>query len=230
MADLRVTGQLDDFNRPNESPLSGGGNWGNPFTAGTTGQLSLVDGDAATTKFDGFGLDYSYWTPDIYPVGDVEVWGAPVGGEAGAALSGWRMGFMMANSIPGTSWDGYLFLRESAISDFIYFRRYDNASPTDLAWSDPINMPYTDDYQTFLLARRVGNDLEAWVGYDANNWTLIGSTTEGTYHGPWKIFIGVEDGTDVGTGWDTFGGGLRPRRQQIYRVLQNTGLPPIPPE
>lgn len=220
MPDIRATNViLDDFNRPDEDPLSGGGNWAQMAPGAGRDPMRLHNNSASSHEPATTGIEYSYWTPTIFPEGDIEIWSGPRGGEAGAALSGWRFGFMVASTIPSANYSGYLFLRESALGDFIYFRRYTNGSFVDIP--GPV---FTEDYGPLLLARRIGNTLEAWcctTNDGTGTWTLITTIDDATYNGPWRLFLGIEDPTGVGTGWDYFGGGMQSvvQRQQIYRII-----------
>ena len=181
--------------------------------------LVLIDNHTAGSYNDS-DIWLSLWTVDTISTNDIEIWGYPVGGEAGAALSGWRFGFMMANSVPGSNFNGYLFLRESALGDFIYWRRYDNGVHTDIP-----NTVFTESYSPLLLARRVGDALEAWhcnTSDGTGTWTLITTVNDSTYHGPWKLFIGIEDPSHVGTGWAGIGGGAQMPPPQIYRIVRGS--------
>src|SRR3990172_31690 len=106
MADIRQTvAILDDFNRADEVPLSGGGNWAE-VQIPSTGPLEL---DNNTAEPGGSGSRSSYWTPLTMDNDDCEVWAVPVGGNSPSLA--WGIGFLRD---AGTSTaDGYLFRSET---------------------------------------------------------------------------------------------------------------------
>lgn len=225
MADIRgTTDFLDDFERPPETPLSGGGNWAAAFP-GITGELRLTTADPDGPVYDGSAsnnpssgptaLDYSYWTAETFDGNDIEIWGYPEGGEAGAALTGWRLGFFVASTVPGSGFSGYLFLRATALGDFMIIRKYSGGGFTDIGTNTG-----HEGYKPLLLWRRIGTSLEAWhctTEDGSGTWTLIASASDGDYTGPWKLVIGIEDGSGAGTGWGAIGGPPIDDFPQIYR-------------
>ena len=203
MADIRTTGLLDDFNRADENPLSGGGNWAfnqyvsDPLQLGSNAAIGSVP-----SNFQG-----SYWTPGAFS-GDMEVWGT-VSGDAGENNSGWLMGFGKDLDSPTTN-DGYYFqIRNPVGSPHANIFRVDNNVETSLAGLPDEYLPAAGDK---LLFRRVGNALEAWYSTDGGaNWNVyfdgFGPFNDTTYMTDLNVWIGVDNGSSSTPGWNDVGGG-----------------------
>ena len=215
MADIRRTGQLDDFSWsvfPYENPISHGGAWANVDTFWTGLQ-------GASTYVRANNFSWSYWTAGPFD-GDVEVWAYGVGGGLGAAGEGWRLGLFQ--SVGGSnSADGYQLAWFGNPFGGYFMRRYDNTSPTNIGTGTGEN---TNPSTYILLFRRTAATslLEGYISFDNGaNWTLVWSATDGTYTGPFYLAIAAEDPSDGGVGWTGFGGGTaRQFVPQIYRIIK----------
>lgn len=154
---------LDDFNRPYEDPLSGGGNWARVNTA-DSGDLELFDNRVRQRLGTCHCLAQRYWTPQTFGA-DQEVYfyreGSVTLGE------GWRM-FLRAKDVGGANtWDGYvLILHQATAGRRWYIYKRENTSFTQLAI-------VAADYRRWALFRAVGNQLQGWGSNDGVNWTLI---------------------------------------------------------
>lgn len=200
-----TTPTLDDFNRADENPLSGGGNWAGPVGGGTwiwadglvPHQVRLQAIHARNQSVSNNAG--SYWVAQ-FPAGDVEVWGV-VEGNVGSSED---IGIFLHLTDPATtSIDGYLasFVDRGALTDGADLWRFDNGSTgTMLASNYDDHMPGSGD---IILFRRVGNDLEIWLG-EGGVWTNKITDTDSTYTGAGHaaLYIGTDDASFVG-----FGGG-----------------------
>lgn len=216
MPDIRQSHQLDDFNRPNEHPILPP--WLQLDTGGTWSNNHLHSGAISHPSEGGTPVSWSYWSPEIM-TGDFEVWGYPTGGEAGAAGTGWRLGFWRVSTAGGASTaSGYLVLWFTALGDACIIRRYSN--PTTF-----VNIASNgDSHGGVQLFRKTGSLLEAFTSFDNGaNWTLNLAVNDPTYaNDVFYLGVGVEDPTFVGTGWNAIGGGSKAVKPQIYRILGNT--------
>ncbi len=222
MADIRGTALLDDFNRADEDPLSGGGNWLQTDTA-FVGPL-ILRGMAATHRSPGVSGD-SFWTPQTFDpaVGQVEVWGCPGGGGAGAAGVAWALDFWQDAGGSGQV-DGYRFRNESSGggAGFVIYK-VTNTNNVAAVSGDPGFVTGAGD-ATPMLMRRNGNDIEGWYSTDSGaNWTMVVSMTDTSYMGPYNLACGIRDNSGGQVlDWDCFGGGIpMERKTQIYRWVSN---------
>lgn len=216
MADERqTTVVLDDFNRADEIPLSGGGNWAEVIPA-SGGPLELDNNNAEP---GGANSRSSYWTPMTMDNDDCECWAEPVGGNSPSLA--WGVGLYRD---PGTSTgDGYLFRSETTtgggrwrmykLTDGTFTQMGAEVTPTALSGGGSGKMS---------MIRRNGNDIEGWYDgtadgvYDA--FTLIMTRTDTDYmtdmHAALELF-----GSDI-LAWDNFGAGADVFVPQIYRREQ----------
>jgi len=154
MADIRQNATVkDDFNRANESPLSGGGNWAQTDTANPP--MILVSEKVRHTTNDSC---FSHWTPDPALNGDdAECWASIIGNEiAGAA---WGVGIF--RQVGGTNAaDGYLFrIETSNVSDVYRLWRATDWVFTSIGITGDVA---PEGFPCILLIRRNGNDVECW--------------------------------------------------------------------
>jgi RHS repeat-associated protein len=195
---LPSTNVLDDFNRPNEDPLSQGGGWADGSITGGL-RLEVISQRAGRDPNPLGVLSDSYRPPDL--TNDAEVY-ATVGALPGETLSSFL--FLHVSNPGGSGYSGYrLRWRKLASNDNLWIERVDPGAVTALVDANPINPdPVTGDV---LLLRRIGNQVQLWIRR-GSTWTLIASATDSTYQGG-KIGLGVTDDT---ARWDDFGGGGLP--------------------
>lgn len=200
MADIRTTGLLDDFNRADENPLSGGGNWA--FNQFLSNQLKLASNTAV--GIDASTFQGSYWTPSTFS-DDMEVWGT-VSGDAGENNTGWLLGFMKEMD-GATTADGYYFQIRNPVGAWTAdIQRVANDVPTAIkVYAEPPSLLAGH----LLLMQRVGDDLTVYHSEDGGaNWTAYGTpVTDTTYMTGLGVFIGVDNGTSSLPGWTDVGGG-----------------------
>lgn len=215
MADIRQdTGIKDTFERADEDPLSGGGNWAQTDTA--SWYLRLQN-DTATSRA-GIDIGNSYWTPDTYDGDEAECWGCCEGGGA----SGIRWGVGLFTSVGGSNQqDGYLFsLANAAVGGYYDLHRMLNGALGTLlanGGDPPVANP------GILLIRRNGNDVEGWLSEDNGaTWTMHLSATDTTHMTGFSLGLRITDesGTSL-LGFTCFGGGGHTNRPQIYRWISN---------
>jgi hypothetical protein len=220
MADMRTTGFLDDFQRPNEDPLSFGGRW----------ELLVYDG-VHNLKLDGFRVELfetsggssqaSAWTYESF-AGDVEVWG--LAAPEADLREGLRLYLHMTQPYGKTGVNEYSGYRaEFGVpiigSAFVDIVRFDNGDPTGLAEVNG-DWGHLVDEESIPLLRTVGDQVELWHSADSGQtWTLQLSATDPTYRFGYLGLGTAQD--DDNPGWLGFGGGLI-RRTQMYRWFRET--------
>lgn len=214
MADIRQsTAFLDDFNRADENPLSGGGNWAQTDTALGPAMRLLTN---KATSPSGQTISSSYWVPLALDGDDAEAWGHPVNGGANGIA--WGLGLF--KDLGGSSLvDGYRFrIDVSSSGGFYTLGRYDNGVRTAIQ----ANVAGAPTGGTgLLLIRRNGNDVEGWqaANTDGSDFTLRISGTDTTYTTGLHPALSISDNSGGSIlQWDWFGGG--PAEEfvpQIYR-------------
>lgn len=207
MADIRQNASfIDDFNRADETPLSGGGKWSVTDTSIWANGLVLKNNTAthgASNSAD------SYWIPDNYDGDDAEFWAYQEGG--GASGIAWGLGLWHQPGGSGAV-DGYRFRYERAAVNIVWrLYRFDNASPTTIYDSGSLasNSTFTNGLG-ILLIRRKGNDVEGWgcAQSDPTTWTRYAVATDTTYMTDLHFGLGVNDNSGGQIlGWDNPGGG-----------------------
>lgn len=230
MADIRQTTViLDDFERADEYPLSGGGNWNwtdtGPFFplrlkhSGSNGVVTHPASTQTGNNSNGRFAD-SYWVhPFSTSDGIVEVWATPLGGNASGIA--WALGLWKQ---PGGTWqvDGYRFRQEVSTgggSTRIY--QYTNGVRTAIA-SGPNGSTGGFPNMRWLFRIHPSGLLEAYFSTDSGaNWTLKVSASGSVGDGTFYLGLGVTDNSYSSLpAWDNMGGGVRaPKRTQIYRWL-----------
>lgn len=225
MADIRFTTTiLDDFNRADETPLYGGGNWGYADT-GIWGETRLHN-NHMTTYNNGFQVDISMWLPQSFHE-DMEVWGQATAGAAGAGGTGWRLGFLRDRG--HNSVDGYQAFFYNGIPNQWVLRRYSNGGYTVIASAGASGL----GHGLWTLMQWVGNTITVYRGDSLTSWVPVITKVDATYSNndgsDWYLNMGVDDVTNVGTVWDNFGGGIQQleNRTQYYRWLR--GRPRVTP-
>jgi len=221
MADIRKNFTFfDDFNRANETPLSGGGNWAGPSDNAVwpTSPLSLLS-NVATHKTGRASSD-SYWTPRTYDGDDAEAWAYTKGGNA----SGIAWGIALWKDVGGSNAiDGYRFRVEVSSGGGSYvLRRFTNGGSVRLA---AVGGAATGgDY--FMLIRRNGSSVECWTApADASVWTLRVSAVDTTYMTGFHLGLGITDNSGAhALAWDNFGGGPAPVTTFLPQIYRRTRL------
>jgi peptidoglycan/xylan/chitin deacetylase (PgdA/CDA1 family) len=178
---------LDDFNRANESPLSGGGNW----SALSSGGAQLVSNAVASS---GVGTTTSGWKNSY--TGDVEA-------RATILISTDNAGLVADASLNGSNQlSGYLWQWQGANSPatFALYREDANVFTT-LATFAGFSLEPGDQ----LALRVVGDSVQGWV-YHLGSWQRVASATDTTYR-TGKIGVRPRGTTPI---IDDFGGGPPP--------------------
>ena len=189
---------LDNFNRPNEDPLSGGGNWARA-QQNTWFDMRIV-GNVATHSASGSSM--SYWTQNAFAAGEGSVWGKYGNTDQGG---GNRVSLLLLKDVGGTSSiDGYELAREVfglGQNDAYFLNRMTNGVRTQIAGT-PQNPP-SASWPYFNL-RRVGDTIEAWASPNNVTWTMILSVTDPTPHGAGTYYPAVH-ALSAGIWVDDFG-------------------------
>jgi hypothetical protein len=174
---------LDNFNRPNENPLSDAGRWTNAVNGGVENGLHVSSNQLACTATS----TCTAWRSNAQYGPDVEVW-------------------TRISTLPGTNnhvrlyarlkeqgsaaYDAYM-LRTNQLSgtDEVYLERIDNGAHVrkltvsqELAAGD------------LVLLRVEGSTLEGWR-HDGVAWSRLGTVTDSTYPGPGFVGIGLRGTT-----------------------------------
>jgi peptidoglycan/xylan/chitin deacetylase (PgdA/CDA1 family) len=174
---------LDGFNRANENPLSGGGNW----SALSSGGAQLLNNAVASSG----GTSTSGWK-DSY-TGDVEA-------RATVLISTDNAGLMAAATLNGLGQlSGYIWQWQGANSPATFaLYREDANTFTTLATFDGFSLDPGDQ----LALRVIGNVVQGWV-YHVGTWQQVASATDTTYR-TGKIGVRPRGTTPI---IDDFGGG-----------------------
>jgi RHS repeat-associated protein len=190
---------LDDFNRADEDPLSGGGDWAQTDSGTWPTPMRLVTNAARR----GGNTSASYWTQDSFAGGTGSVWAkwGGIGDQSGVSIA-------LYKDVGGASAvDGYELRREVAgivENDYYILRRVDNGVRQNPALAGVENGPYVG-YPYFNL-RRVGSTVEAWASPDGASWTLVLSAQDSTYMtGTFYASIHSNSTGPVGQFLDDFG-------------------------
>ena len=170
---------LDDFDRPNESPLSGGGAWGTGANGSGERCLKVVSNQLASNKST---TCTSFRSGTQYGP-DVEV-SARVSTLPG---SGNHVRLKGRLQQPGTSgYDGYMLrTNQLAGTDELYLERIDNGAILRLRTATK-ELAAGDT----LLLRIRGSSLEAWVK-SGGAWTLVTSVVDTRYAGAGYVGVGL---------------------------------------
>jgi RHS repeat-associated protein len=193
---------LDTFNRANEDPLSGGGNWARADTGSVWLAMRLVDNAARRSTS---GSSMSYWTQSSFTAGTGSVWA-----KWGTLADPIGVSVALLKDVGGANAvDGYELRREvTGITGNDFYRLYSvtNANRTQIA-STASNAPVTA-YPYFNL-RRVGQTVEGWASPDGVSWTSVLSVTD-TAHTTGTFYPAIHvsssgDGNSINTNVDDFG-------------------------
>ena len=159
---LTTTALLDDFNRADENPLSGGGRWAQLNSSSNPLQI-ISNATASVTSTNGT----SYWTRDTFA--STEVWARISSAQNFGVL-------LRLQDVGGANtWDGYE-LFANASNDTLDLRRVTNATTTSLVTRSVSAIAIG----VGIMLRAYGTRLEAWY-FKASVWTLVTSTDDSTY-------------------------------------------------
>jgi RHS repeat-associated protein len=191
--DVPATGLIDQFERPNEDPLSQNGDW-SPAPLFGSGQTLEVLGNAAGQNEGEVVEAHSFRTTEI--IGDAEVHArianVPNNNQ-------WFHLYLHLQEAGAAGVDGYRASWFHWIStDGLYIQKLVDGAATTIAGPLALD-PASGDT---LLLRRFGLLLELWRRH-AGVWTKLLSTIDGSYTSG-RLGLGMDD--DDGR-WDDFGGG-----------------------
>ena len=201
LADIRTTPLLDDFDRPNENPLSGGGSWAKADSSSNV--IQLVNNQVTLPGQTSIVSLYQ-WTPEALD-GDVEVWATLRGSlDDGAAAD-----LGIVTEVGGTNqMDGYVL---RAVNTFGFagwqIRKRTNWGGLQvLAQSGFTGGGVATGH--VVLFRREGNALQGWRSKDGGaTWALEISAADSTYKTGLSIGLGFSVAVATSPAWDDFGGG-----------------------
>jgi RHS repeat-associated protein len=200
-----ASGVLDDFERPNEDPLSQSGNWAPLSIDGSGPTLEVRERSASHDEGDVQGD--SFRSHDL-PAGDAEVFGTIAVVPDDQRIMSLYLSLREAGT-PGV--DGYEARWFHWIArDGVYIRKIVDGVSTNLPGS-PVEIADEPIAGDVLLFRRVGDELELWHKRGATS-VLRLKTSDGSYHGG-RLGLGTQG---IKARWDDFGGGA-------------LGAPPPPP-
>jgi peptidoglycan/xylan/chitin deacetylase (PgdA/CDA1 family) len=174
---------LDSFNRANENPLSGGGNW-SALSSGGAQLLNNAVASSAGTTTSGWKGSYS---------GDIEA-------RATVLISTDNAGLMANATLNGSGQlSGYLWQWQGANSPatFALYREDANVFTTLATFAG-----FSLDPGDQLALRVIGDSVQGWV-YHLGSWQQVASATDTTYR-TGKIGVRPRGTTPI---IDDFGGG-----------------------
>ena len=187
------TAVLDAFNRSDENPLSGGGQWSSPLFAGT-GNLRLVSN---VVRYVTGGVGEAYWNPGTFNVPCEVHAKAP----SWPSNNGWLLYLCVQQ--PGTGgWDGYLLYGIRG-DNLLELFRIDNEAFTQLGSS----IAYTGANNDSMALDTNGTTLTIWAIDDSvasGVWSSKGTRTDSTYT---TGYIGLATNDSTSMTLDDFGGG-----------------------
>jgi peptidoglycan/xylan/chitin deacetylase (PgdA/CDA1 family)/N-acetyl-beta-hexosaminidase len=175
---------LDNFNRANENPLSGGGNWSSVFSGGA----QLLNNAVASSNT---GTSTSAWRNSY--TGDVEA-------RATVLIPGNNAGVMTDATVNGSGQlSGYLWQWQGGNSPATFaLYREDTDNFTQLATFNGFLLTAGDQ----IALQVIGSSVQGWV-YHLGSWQQVASATDTTYR-TGKLGLRVRGTTPIA---DDFGGG-----------------------
>lgn len=185
-----VTPVLDNFNRADENPLSGGGNWVHSSLWWGGADLKL----ASNVVTQNAGGSASTWVPQTFAV-PVEIHVEKPTQHSNAAHFEDLETLLQRGDVTDAP-DGYVY--EAIVGDGMWIYRLDAGVYTEIADDTSVVLSSGDAFG----ARQVGSTLSMWKRV-SSVWSQVLSTTDVTYSGPYYLSLGRNgDGTH-----DNFGGG-----------------------
>ena len=181
-----TTRVLDGFQRADESPLSDGGNWGNPGpgTYASHGAKLVSDQATATANVGG-----AYWTTSFGA--NQEAWAVHGSPDTDALYV-----FCCLSSTPNSFTSSGYYLSHAYSSGDLHLGRIDSGTFTSLVFIDG------PSFDSFGLSV-VSGLLTAW-GETNNVWSVVCSVVDSNYNAGGYIGWGIDDTVDRIA---TFGGG-----------------------
>jgi fibronectin type 3 domain-containing protein len=174
---------VDDFNRPDESPLSDSGRWSNSILSTNELGFNVTSNQLACSKT----TTCTAWRNVTQYGPDTEAWAtiATLPGAGNAVRLYARV------QSPGTSGaDGYvLFFSQASGTDQVALYRLDNGVLTSL-----LTIAQELAAGDRLLLRVKGPTLEAWR-HDGTAWTRLGTIVDTTYAGAGFVGVGLRGTT-----------------------------------
>ena|SRR3990167_332429 len=205
-----TTGTLDNFNRADEDPLTGGGNWGSvPVFVGY--DLHRIISNQVASGGDTSVSSTTYWASATNA--NCEVWcDVPV---APANSTDSYVSLMLRLAQPNSSADGYLaeFLYDGTLT--IY--RIDNETLTALGASVDFGTFGNNDAVGFEAS---GSTLKAYYKASGGSWVEQLSRTDSTYGA--GGFIGLFTRRTAATRVDNFSGGDTLGRPRVSALTFGT--------
>ena len=175
---------LDNFNRANENPLSGGGNWGSISSLGGAQLVSNALASPSPTTAA------SLWSTVF--AGDVETYGTIL-------ISTNNAGLYAEATLSSGNANGYLWQWQgNDVSPSFALYRSDNNVLTTLGTFSGFTLTAGDK----LALRVVGDSVQGWV-YHLGSWQQVASATDTTYR-TGRIGVRPRGTTPI---IDDFGGG-----------------------
>lgn len=171
---------VDNFNRADENPLSGGGSWSNKVVA-ANGDV-LVSGNSVTGTGGGI---CSAWYNASAPGADCEVY-ASVPTPPTSSITNARVYARIAT--PGTAGVDAYFLQYTGNGTWTLFR-LTNASGSSIA-SGSITLAAGDK----IGISCIGDQISGYV-YQSGAWSLLGTATDATYSAAGYAGIGMNAGS-----------------------------------
>ena len=164
---------MDNFNRPDENPLSDGGKWG----AISSGGLKVVTNQVACTK----STTCDAWRNDqLYGLDqEASVTIATMPGTGNAVRVYARL------QRPG-GYEGYMLrFQQNSGTDQVFVERIDGGTVVGLG---TLSQDFAAGNK--LKIRAVGSKIEAWR-YDGTVWTKLGEASDSTYTGVGHVGVGL---------------------------------------
>ena len=223
----------DNFNRANENPLSGGGNWANFSAVGASGVIALTSNAIAATNTIGGA---AYWTPGTV-VGGATNWEMGISciqSQLNDAAFGFNLygGVTNPTNTPTVGFYRYsISLSSGSVATSIVTHSISRVDNNTVTWS--IGLSTSGTFYAYMIApngcdvvfRRIGTILEVWARGSAdayitpaNQWGRICAVNEFTTFGQTNPLSGTvgffcQSQGPGGVGayrWDNFIVGLYP--------------------
>lgn len=193
-----TTSILDAFNRADENPLSGGGNWSAPAWW-SANPLELAGNRVRLTPADPTGYAGAEW--HVLANGAVELYiDVPVASVAQDSSDYFELDLVDDNSADLGSPDGYVLGFAGGPPMTLVIGRYDAGAFTSLANS---GLTLVDGDAVGIAYDPATNVLRGYRRHDGV-WAKVMQATDATYAGPWHLQIGI---TGEVIRLDTVGGG-----------------------